>query len=92
MTDQRKSERAPLRTEIKWWFEAISVPGDSKKLTADVPQSPCGLLTSSLWGYKGGGAVTEIKGEGGYYIKANDGVTHLYAWRSLVSLRTSGWF
>lgn len=92
MNDKRKSEWAPLRTEIKWWFEVKSVPSDSKKLTADVPQSPRGLLTSSLWGHKGGGAVTEIKGERDYYIRANDGVTHLYACGSLVSLTPSAWF
>lgn len=54
------------------------VPLNTKKLTADVPQPPRCLLTSSLWGYKGRGTVTENESRGNnYYIRANDGVSHL---------------
>lgn len=48
----------------RWWLKVESVPLDPEKLTADVPQSLRCLLTPSLWGYKGGGAVAEIKGGG----------------------------
>lgn len=61
----------------RWWLKVESVPLDAKKLAADVPQSPRRLFTSSLWRYKGRGAVTEKKGGGGNYcIRANDGVSH----------------
>lgn len=49
-----------LESWDRWQLEAESVPLDAKKLAADVPQSPRRLLTSSLWGHKGRGAVTEM--------------------------------
>lgn len=55
--------RTPWRSD-RWWLKVESVPLNTKKLTADVPQSLCCLLTSALWGYKGRGAVAEIKGGG----------------------------
>lgn len=73
----------------RWWLKVESVPLDPEKLTADVPQSLRCLLTPSLWGYKGGGAVAEIKGGG--MIRANDGVSYHYACRDLVSLWPSTW-
>lgn len=63
MNDKRKLKDS-FENWDRWWLKVESVPLDTKKLTADVPQSPRGLLISSLWGYKGRGAVTEIKGEG----------------------------
>ena len=56
--------RTPLRTEIDGGLKVESVPLDAELLTAHVPQSPRRLLASALWGYKGRGAVTEMRGGG----------------------------
>lgn len=61
MNDNRKNKDSSKNWD-RWRLKVESVPLDTKKLTADVPQSPRCLLTSSLWGYEGRGAVTEMKG------------------------------
>lgn len=63
LNDSRNAED-PLENWDSWCFRVKLVPLDAKKLTADVPQPPRRLLASSLWGYKGGGAVAEMKAEG----------------------------
>lgn len=59
-----RKDKDSLENWDRWWLKVKSVPLNAKKLTADVPQPPRRLLASSLWGYKGRGAVTEMKGGG----------------------------
>lgn len=53
--------KGPFETPDGRWLKVESVPLDTEKLTAGGPQSPRRVLASSLWGYKGRGAVTEMK-------------------------------
>jgi len=78
MNDQRRTKDSFENRASRRRLKVESVPLDTEKLAADVPQSARRLLASSLRGDKGRGAVAETK-EG--VVVTNDAASH----RSVIS-------